>query len=195
MSYIYSTLIGEYDNPPIDRNVITKYPKNIKNLSDRRKSRFYKINSHLVSSRETIYLDSCLRLTNNPMPKIESDIAVFHHPKRNCIYDEAEICKELKLGNAQQIDEQISRYREEDFPEDFGLGENCYIIRKNNSKVMEFNELWWKEYLRGSERDQLSFIYCIWRTGISFEFIKGNPRQNNLYKNWGSHLRNRKKQE
>ena len=191
----YSTLIGEYDNPPQDRKVISTCPERYFHLSDRRKSRYYKINSHLVTEEDTVYLDACLRLTKKSAPQINSDIAVFHHPNRNCLYKEAEICKKLNLGNPEQIEKQITRYQQDGFPKDLGLGENCYIIRKNNDKVREFNELWWQEYLNGSERDQLSFMYCVWKTGISLEFLEGNPRSNPLYTNWGGHLLPRTSQE
>lgn len=192
---IYSTLIGNYDNPPTDRTVIDYYPETLYNLSDRRKSRYYKINSHLVTDEDTIYLDACLKLTDRLPPEINSDIAVFHHPNRNCLYLEAELCKRLNLGNPEQIDKQITRYQQEGFPKGLGLGENCYIIRKNNDKVREFNELWWDEYENGSERDQLSFMYCVWKTGINLEFITGNPRSNSLYTSWGTHLSPRTTQE
>jgi len=184
---VYSTLVGDYDAIPQDRQVISDFPQEIAHLSNRRKSRYYKINSHLVTEEDTVYLDACLRLKKKTVPHINSDIAVFHHPNRNCLYKEAELCKKLKLGNPGQIDEQVKRYQQDGFPKDLGLGENCYIIRKNNDKVREFNELWWQEYLKGSERDQLSFMYCVWKTGISLEFLECNPRSNSLYNNWGNH--------
>ena len=78
---------------------------------------------------------------------------------------------------------------------DLGLGENCFIIRKNNNRVKKFNEIWWEEYIKGSERDQMSFMYAVWKSGVRLEFLEGNPRDNRYYTNWGNHKKPRNKQE
>ena len=35
-----------------------------------------------------------------------------------------------------------------------------------DERVMRFGNLWAKEILDCSHRDQLSFDYCVWKTGI-----------------------------
>ncbi|MFA5166621.1 MAG: glycosyltransferase domain-containing protein [Candidatus Paceibacterota bacterium] len=105
---------------------------------------------------------------------IKSDIAAFNHPHRNCIYKEAEVCKGVGKDSADKIDKQIKRYKAAAFPSNYGLHACGLIIRKNTESVQNFESLWWQEVLNGSYRDQLSFDYIRWKTGISISEIPGN---------------------
>ena len=125
----------------------------------------------------------------------DADIAFFKHPVRNCLYKEAEVCKELKLDDPEIIDKQMKKYRSESFPEEFGLAEATVLLRRHTPKVKEFNELWWKEIKYGSRRDQLSMFYALWKTGLKYTFFPGqvqndpkDPLKNgNPYTKWYKH--------
>ena len=69
------------------------------------------------------------------------------------------------------VDPQIERYREEGFPEKYGLGETRVLYRKNNDDCKKLMDAWWAEVEKGSHRDQLSFDYARWKTGVDIEFI------------------------
>ena len=51
------------------------------------------------------------------------------------MFSEAEVCKLYKKGNKKGIDEQISRYKSEGFPKNFGLIEGSVIVRKLKNLV------------------------------------------------------------
>ena len=93
----------------------------------------------------------------------DSDIAMFKHYKRNCIYDEAKVCRKMKLDDPEIIDRQMEKYKKEGYPAKNGLNEGTIILRRHTKKIEEFNNLWWSEISSGSRRDQLSLNYCLWK--------------------------------
>jgi hypothetical protein len=93
------------------------------------------------------------------------DMMICVHPDRDCIYDEARVCKSLMLDDPKRIDAHMKRYRTAGYPENNGLFATGIIARwHNRPNVRSMCELWWKEYRNGSRRDQLSLNYAIWRS-------------------------------
>lgn len=92
------------------------------------------------------------------------DLSICKHSLRDCIYQEAEVCKNLGKDSIIVIDEQMSKYRAEGYPEHNNLYETGFMIRKNRSKELKkICVLWAKELFNGSKRDQLSLNYVIWK--------------------------------
>jgi hypothetical protein len=93
------------------------------------------------------------------------DMMICVHPDRDCIYDEARVCKDLLLDDPKRIDAHMKRYRMAGYPENYGLFATGIIARRHNRpNVRSMCEFWWKEYRIGSRRDQLSLNYAIWRS-------------------------------
>ena len=110
------------------------------------------------------------------------DLALFKHPKRNCIYHESRTCLKCRLDDPSVIDKQVARYRSENFPENYGLTANRIILRRHTPLVAKLNTLWWKEICNGSRRDQLSLMYSMWKTGATFTFFPDNIEDNPFFK-------------
>ena len=87
----------------------------------------------------------------------------WSHFERNCLYNEAKIVSDWGLEHPDIVSNQMARYRNEGFPENYGLAENGVSIRCNTFEVRRLLDLWWFEYLRGARRDQLSFMYAVWK--------------------------------
>jgi len=96
----------------------------------------------------------------------DTDLCIGRHYARACIYQEAEACKQRRLDSSERIDQQVARYRREGFPEWYGLNQAVVILRRHSARVRAFDELWWQEICQGSRRDQLSFNYVQWKTGL-----------------------------
>lgn len=95
------------------------------------------------------------------------------HPSRNCIYKEAKAVLRYRKDKVNNINSQISEYRKEGFPENFGLVETAVIIRKHNEKdCMILDNRWGKEIIEKSHRDQMSFDYVRWKTGIDIGYFE-----------------------
>ncbi|WP_319589880.1 glycosyltransferase domain-containing protein [uncultured Draconibacterium sp.] len=140
-------------------------------------SRFPKLNPHKVLPEYdySIYLDSNIQITGeyiyNKADKLISQkqlISIIKHPLRNCIYDEAEICKNDGLESKKNINELISFLKQENYPKEVGLFENNLIFRNHmDSQIINLSNSWWDMYLRFAKRDQLSLCYLLWKNKIS----------------------------
>ncbi len=94
-------------------------------------------------------------------------LVINKHTERNCIYQEAEVCKALRLDSESVIDNQMSIFRQLEYPEFGGLTENFMIYRRHyNEQVKEIMEDWWWWVSNYSKRDQLSFNFVIWNRGF-----------------------------
>lgn len=90
---------------------------------------------------------------------------ICRHPERDCLYDEAAVCKAWALDDPARIDAQMQRYRAMGYPTHHGLYMTGIIARwHDRAHVRAMCECWWEEYRRGSRRDQLSLNYAIWQS-------------------------------
>lgn len=91
------------------------------------------------------------------------DIMICRHDVRDCIYDEAEVCKAFARDDPERIDRQMRRYRALGYPAHNGLYTAGVIARRHDRpNVQQMCELWWQECLAGSRRDQLSLPFALW---------------------------------
>lgn len=131
--------------------------------NDRRNSRIQKIMPHLfIDTKYSIYLDGNIKLKVPAQQLIDEflkdkDIAVFRHIGRDCVYKEAEACVALQKGSIKELSEQVTAYAKKGHPYHAGLCECGVIIRRHTKEVEEMNEKWFCQYVRYSERDQISF--------------------------------------
>lgn len=144
-------------------------------------NRYYKLNPFevLKDCDFSIYVDGNIQIVSDIRPlcadahNSKVGIAMHMHSSRKCVYKEGDLCIRLGRGNRARIREQMKRYRDEGFPEQFGLYEAPIIVVDHyNRTAKEIMKLWWEEFERsGSERDQLSLPYCMWKLGFNFDDI------------------------
>lgn len=165
------------DNPNIKSNTWKIILVDLKYLGGdpQRVARRIKTNPHLFLQKNhkiSVWVDSnyhirirdiknfCnLSLTNN-------DVAMYKHPRRNCLYKEIDTCINSKLDKPEILLAQKNKYLKVKFPCENGLYHTAVVIRRNNTKVNKINEEWWEEIKRFSRRDQISLPYIFWRNGI-----------------------------
>lgn len=172
---------------------------NEKLADPRRTSRLAKILPHkyLPAHDISVYIDSSLELKTDNIRKMVTecmegkDIALYHHYKRNCVYDEIEFVMnstDRVVADKNLCIKAIEKYRRINYPKGNGLFENAFIIRRNTSEIRKLSEIWWKEYIAGTERDQFTFMYALWVTGIKPNPIKhGKQFRINDYVNFHKH--------
>ena len=194
---VYTVLYGDYDeikpikikNPLVDYFIFTdqQVPENsgwvkkdfyfAKDIGNDPvlKNRFLKMHPHLLfpEYEYSIYLDAvlCIELDIVRLMARMGNclLGLFeHHKGTNCLYKEAELLKNIKRIPATDIDKQMKRYRSEGFPNNFGFFECTLLIRRHNAKTcINIMEDWWKEFYYGARRDQLSFMYAVWKNGLT----------------------------
>ncbi len=69
-----------------------------------------------------------------------------------------------------EIREQVYRYKSLGMPQ-FIPAYHCAFILRRHSRVRHIGDFWWREYNLGCERDQVSFPFIVWRTGMKITKI------------------------
>lgn len=163
---VYSAIIGDIDNPRKDDILCFKEFGKFKR--DVFNAKIFKILPHLfVDANITIWIDGNIALNEEPQKIVKllgkADIAAFKHFGRDCIYEEALASAgkypDEKIQN--EIYNHAEYYQKLGYPEHNGLWECNMLIRRNNKRMRDFNNAWWAEICRHSNRDQLSFPYIL----------------------------------
>lgn len=165
---------------------------NDERFTNRRKAKLYKIMPELFVPGYDFYFwtDATHDVITNPQELVdkylkESCLAVFEHNQRKCAYVEANEIIKLNYDHTSNVTNQIKEYQKLDFPFEYGLFELPVIIRRNCFDTTNFNLMWWEQICKYSSRDQISFPFCLWRTGIKVSVLPGyangiNPKTNNI---------------
>ena len=70
----------------------------------------------------------------------------------------------IKKDTAGNVTPQREKNKQEGFPKEYGLTQNCILIRYHNDEACKrVMETWWKEISTESYRDQLSLFYSLWK--------------------------------
>lgn len=154
-------------------------------------NRFCKLNPWQIFNNYdfSIYIDGNIEIVSDVrnLCAVARDskigIAMHLHDDRDCVYDESSICKLYKRGNIDSIEKQMAKYRQEGFPEHYGMVEaTIIIVDLKNEIAKKIMSDWWYELLQsGSGRDQLSFPYVLWKNGFQISDVGclGNNRRKN----------------
>ncbi|OFX13195.1 MAG: hypothetical protein A2Z18_11035 [Armatimonadetes bacterium RBG_16_58_9] len=194
---VYTAILGGYDKlrapaviePGVRYVCLTDTPASVSEpwetmaaptpfLDMQRNSRAPKIMAHQhIHSEYSIWHDGCFYLAVSPSDLISrdldgADMALYRHPCRQSVWEEAQACEEFGIGEPELIQEQVMRYRDLGLPN--GLWAGGMVIRKHTKAVERFNCAWWSEYLRRSSRDQLSLPYALWSSGVNYATINGD---------------------
>ena len=139
-------------------------------LTNQYKNRFCKLFPDVFfdSYDYSIYVDGNIMivsdLTNLVSKLSNKEIGLFAHPSRSDVYLEAAAVIYLNNAKANDVKKQIRYYKNEGFPENFGLFENSLIVRKHNGiKCKKIMQDWWEQLNTYTCRDQLSLMYVLWK--------------------------------
>ena len=182
---IYTAITGGYEAPREDIKVFTGENQFVQPVMD---AKIYKVLSHLyVDADISVWVDgnifpklSVHELIDKYLPS-GVDMAVFQHPYRNHLFEEFQALKYVeRLRRSPKFmanilkQEQHYKATGNMFAPMFECG---FIIRRHNIDVEEFNNAWWAEICRWTERDQLSFSYLLGKfPDIKLAAIPGNIR-------------------
>lgn len=145
-------------------------------------NRYYKFHPFELFENQydySIYIDGSVQTVSDIAPLYmiakasRLGIAMHRHAARCCVYKEALWCKYNKRGDQKALEKQVTEYREEGFPEKYGLCEaTIIVVDLHNQTAKRLLDMWWDEFCRsGSGRDQLSFPYILWKEGYHIEDI------------------------
>jgi len=164
----------------------------LNNDKDRMKSKFYKfqsINFNFIKDyKYIIWMDASIIIENNNFVNdivsiiknnLDIDIFLFEHYKRNSILEEYLECKDYDKYKNQNLKKQIEFYYSKGL-DDNKLFESGFLIYKNNDKIINMMNDWWKETINYGYQCQISLPYVLYTNKINFKllnednFVKGN---------------------
>lgn len=204
---IYTCITGDYDNlhdvekdEDIDYICFTNnhtlksdrwqfvYIQDEENIGDMLLSRKIKILGHPLLEKYdiSIWVDGALQVKKDIRKLLTTfcdlenySMACFRHRLRNCVYQEATACVIHRKANREEIIQYLDFIKKEQFPEDYGLAECTVLIRRENQQdVKDTMHLWYDLLCKYVKRDQLSFPYSIWKTGLKICWIDLNVFDN-----------------
>ena len=211
---IYTCVTGNYESIPklsktssnfdyvcyTDQNVadavwdIRPIPEKLSKLSNSLKNRYIKLHPQefFKEYELSIYIDGNVDIVGDVNEYIKKECTEGYvlfagkHPARNCTYEEAKAVVKLKKDTADHVTPQINAYEKEGFPKNFGLTQNCILIRYHNDPAcIRTMDTWWKEVSERSYRDQLSLFYSIWKNPDLKYKVLDKAIFNNKYFHWG----------
>lgn len=175
VEYVYYS-----DNPINDRPWKHMWPV-FRDRNNRRTARMHKVQPHKIKNDDvdyTIWIDASVQLKVKPSELVnclgDNLVASFRHPTRSCIYEEAKVCSNYNLDVPSIIEDQMNRYIKENYPYNNGLIESQIVVVKHTPETRKFLDIWIREIIMGSQRDQLSANYALWKAGLKWSTI---PRE------------------
>ena len=166
------------DNPEIKSDIWKIKIINNNRFRPHRLSRYYKLlpHRHFPEYKYSLWIDGNRTLLKDMYRFMKEYMEPFNKmalpiPSLSCwkkdAYDEAAHCIKIGKDMADTINRQTDYYRKEGLPQGSGLWGCQFMLREHNDpdcKVL--HELWWEHLKTFSKRDQISFPYCVWVTGM-----------------------------
>lgn len=142
----------------------------------------------------SIWMDGQMAICCNASDLVDKfldgyDIALFRHPRRDCIYEEYIADRAWHTYEPPFLSEkEEQKYKSENFPEHDGLYETTIIIRKHSEKIKQFCKTWWAEISAFSSFDQCNFMYAARKHNLKINDMIPGTVWNNPYFNHKRHL-------
>lgn len=187
VDYFYIT--DGASDPPLEIGWNIVHAKYSDSLDNRRKAKIPKLNPHSINFlnnyKYLIWIDGDMQIVSRNfvlgiLSFLENGMVISpHFDQRSCAYGEATI-RPPKYAK-EPLDEQVSFYRQEGFPENYGLYE-CGVMARDmsNSVVKKVGEMWLEQNLKWSYQDQVSLPYVLWKTKFQPDILPISFR----YMNW-----------
>ncbi len=137
-----------------------------------KRNRYIKMHAHKLfpQYQYSVYIDGNITLTADVSGFIhhnKAGISTFMLPWRDCVYYEALATVNDRRVAFDDVCRQMDRYLEEGMPMHYGLPEMPVIAMEHGKpECMKVMETWWQEFVSGAQRDQLSFMYAMWKNGL-----------------------------
>jgi hypothetical protein len=131
----------------------------------------------------SVWIDAACAVTS---PTFVADVldyawplAMFPHPERDCLYDEAAVVPSLARFNGAPIDRQAASYRRGGFPEHWGLWAATVIARRHTADMSALSGLWHDEMdAWHDQHDQHTFAYAARTVGVRPRDLPGTHTAN-----------------
>jgi hypothetical protein len=191
---VYSAIFGGYDSPKehyripdadyvmfSDHSFSSKLwdVRNVPclpKLGAQRTNRFYKLNPHIFfpEYEYSLYIDGNWQMLKNLFDLMIAYMgkAIICNPHdagsyKKDLYAEADLCIKLNKAPLSLIQAQIAHYKKAGIPKNFGLWGCQFMLRRHNTDdCKKLMETWWAEVKQWTARDQISYPFAVYLTGV-----------------------------
>lgn len=141
----------------------------------------------LPEYRYTIWIDGSIAIKTESFAEEmigwlnESGLALFRHPDRDSIFDEARVSSQMPKYFGLPVFDQVAHYQDQGFA---GTGlYACGVLARDNGKrrIRELNHAWMHENVRWTYQDQLSLPFLLWKHRICPGVLPYNLWTNHLF--------------
>lgn len=123
-----------------------------------------------TEARASVWVDASFRILSRSFVSAHvawaDPFALFAHPGRDCIYEEADVSRAMPKYRGQAIREQIAYYREQGHPRHYGLWEAGVMAMRHTPAVMALGQVWMNHIETFSFQDQLSLPFLLRQMGM-----------------------------
>lgn len=121
----------------------------------------------------------------------KDNFVCFKHGLRNSIEEEMDACLRFRKESIDKIENLKEFYKKENYNYDNGLVESTVLIKRpNDEKVIETMNVWFDMVKNYTKRDQLSFNYALFKTGLKVKWINEYVFGNDWF-TWHEHTKNK----
>jgi hypothetical protein len=162
----------DQDTPSLGWNVHRVQPP--VGMTPRRVAKHFKMRPDVVLPEydRSIWIDGTVRVDSPTFAEEAmswtsgSGIAMFIHPERDDIWDEADVSLTMPKYQDERIISQVAYYFSQGLPRHSGLWCGGIIARQHTDLVRQLGEMWLGEVDKWSIQDQLSLPFCLRELGI-----------------------------
>jgi TOD1/MUCI70, glycosyltransferase-like domain len=112
---------------------------------------------------------------------LKQPITMFHHPDRNCIYQEVEASRGMAKYAGLPLDAQAQFYASRGWPVAGGLWASTTFARRHTAEVLQFGAAWFAHNELLTYQDQLSLPILLLQYGLTPSPIPGNLWRNDWF--------------
>ncbi len=124
----------------------------------------------------SLWIDASIQIVSsdiyhiyNKLEQSAEIISTIKHPERHCAYEEMLAVVSRGYERERIVLRWGQHLRRERYPRNNGLTETGMIYRKHCQTIDDIDHLWWQCIKQYSQRDQLSFDYCLWKHSIEYK--------------------------
>ncbi len=147
----------------------------------------------------SIYVDANIAIVGSPLSLFDElddqhPIAMYRHPFRDNLFDEAKICLKVGYSAYLPVVKQLKNYVNEGYDGNGIFFECGVIVRRHlDARCITLMRDWLVEYSNGIKRDQISLPYVSWKHQLDIVNLgNSDPRfYHKLFKLNGKHKKGR----
>ena len=202
MLTIVSAIFGGYDHPKqhAQQSVLCEFvtvteDDRYADLHPRRAAKRPKLFPWEYADTDlTVWIDGAFQITSPDFAAdivdilATTDLALFRHPWRDCIYDEVHASREMRKYAGEPLEEQAAAYGRAGHPRNWGLWACGVIARRDTPVNRDLSYAWWDEMAVWSYQDQLSLPVVLRRHGVIPDELPGQVFAN-PWLTWHNHTR------